>query len=161
MGFNTVLKRCVFSYICFVLWHAALGLWTDLRNENVNISLVLIVFCRRYVFSKQSTQGGTPQSHNSEKWKYQYFIGFKGVLWGVCVFLWFLQCCICDCLRPVNQPGKWTCSYFIGFTYVFEEVRFFTCFLHLLMWFVLGRVQSTNWKIIMILEGEKVLICWF
>ena len=63
---------------------AALGLGMDLRNGNLNISLVLLVFLKRCVF--------------------------------------------------------------------------FTCFLHLLMWFVLGRVRTTNWKIIVILGGEKVLI---
>ena len=95
------------------------------RNENINISLVLNVFCG-----------------------------------GVCLFLGFLQCCICDCLRPVNQPGNE--HVHISLVLLMFSKR---CFFHVFSSFVdvicFGSSAINKLKNNKILESEKVLICWF
>ena len=86
---------CVF--ICFLecVIATALGLWNDLRNGNVNISLVLTLFCKRcvfsYVFFNLSYRCVLNQKQRKHQeiiefwnWKGADSVGFKSFFWNAC-----------------------------------------------------------------------------
>ena len=86
---------CVF--ICFLGYviATALGLWNDLRNGNVKISLVVTLFCKRCVFSYvfvicshwcvfNKKQRKHQQIIEFWNWKGADSIGFNSFLWNAC-----------------------------------------------------------------------------
>ena len=79
--------------LCFIT--TALGLWTDLRNGNVNMSLVLTVFRKRCVFScvffsvsvwvvLNEKQKKHKQIIEFWNWKGADSLGFNRFVWNAC-----------------------------------------------------------------------------
>ena len=86
---------CVF--ICFLesVIATALGLWNDLRNGNVNISLVLTLFCKRcvfsyvfFIFSYRFVINQKQREHQEIiefwNWKGAHSVGFNSFFWNAC-----------------------------------------------------------------------------
>ena len=86
---------CVF--ICFLqcLIATALGLWSDLGKGNVNISLVLTMFCKRcvfsyvfFIFSYRFVCNQKQREHQEIiefwNWKSGDSVGFNSFFWNAC-----------------------------------------------------------------------------
>ena len=86
---------CVFICCLDYVIATALGLWNDLRNGNVNISLVLTLFCKRcvvsyvfFIFSYRFVFNQKQREHQEIiefwNWKGADSVGFNSFVWNAC-----------------------------------------------------------------------------